>query len=133
MTEGWEEAYVADVGDVPVGGMKAVEATGRQFVVFNLTGEFHAYVDQCPHQGARMSCGSISGAMIQAGPDEEPVYGLEGRVIVCPRHRWKFLIETGESLYGIDRRRLPPVPIRVDGERLLIGVRRVRAPAASTP
>ena len=77
-----------------------------------------------------MSCGIISGAMLPTEPGGAPEFGLEGKVVICPRHRWKFSIETGESLYAVDRRRLVPFPVRVEGDRLLIGVRR-RAPSAS--
>ena len=120
----WEEEYVADLGDVPEGVMKGVEARGRPFVVFNLEGEVVAYRDQCPHQGARMSCGVVTGAMLAGPRDGGYRYGLEGRVVSCPRHHWKFLIETGESLYETDRRRLIPVPVRVVDGRIYIGVRR---------
>lgn len=120
----WEEAPAGEVGDVPEGGMKAVEVDGRAFVLFNLDGDLYAYRDQCPHQGAAISCGLISGAMLPSEPGKEPEYGLEGRVVICPRHRWKFSIETGETIYGADPRRLPSVPVRVENGRILIGVRR---------
>ena len=126
----WEEAIVGDVGDVPEGRMKAFAAEGREFVIFNLDGELYAYRDQCPHQGAPISCGLITGAMLPAEPGEEPEYGLEGRVVACPRHRWKFSIETGETIYGADRRKLPSVPVRTEGGQILIGIRRRARPAA---
>lgn len=120
----WEEADVAGVDDVAPGSMLGVEANGRPFVIFNLEGHFHAYRDQCPHQGARMSCGVITGAMLPASRTEDYTYGLEGQVISCPRHHWKFLIATGESLFETDRRRLIPVPLRVQDGRIFLGVQR---------
>ena len=126
----WEEVDVGEADEVPEGGMTRFEAGDRAVVVFRIDGALHAYRDECPHQGASMSCGIISGAMLPTEPGGAPEFGLEGRVVVCPRHRWKFSIETGESLYAVDRRRLVPFPVRVEGDRLLIGVRR-RAPSAS--
>lgn len=123
----WEEERVGFVGDVPEGGMTAFSVQGRGFVVFNLAGELYAYRDQCPHQGAPISCGLITGAMLPTGPGEEPRFGLEGKVVACPRHRWKFSIETGETIYGADRRRLPSVPVRVEDGQIVIGVRRLAA------
>ena len=120
----WEEVSVGAFGDVPEGGMKTVTVDGRAFVLFNLDGELYAYRDQCPHQGAAISCGLITGAMLPSEPGEEPKYGMEGRVIACPRHRWKFSIETGETIFGADRRKLPVVPARVENGQVLIGVRR---------
>lgn len=131
-TADWEEADVAGIADVPVGSMLGVEAEGRRFVIFNLGGDLHAYRDQCPHQGARMSCGVITGAMLPTSPTEDYTYGLEGQVISCPRHHWKFMIATGESLFEADRRRLIPVPVRVQEGRVFLGVKRkpLAAPAA---
>ena len=126
----WEEVDVGRADAVPEGGMRRFEAGDRAVVVFRIDGALHAYRDQCPHQGASMSCGIISGAMLPTEPGGDPEFGLEGRVVVCPRHRWKFLIETGESLYAVDRRRMVPFPVRADGDRLFIGVRR-RVPSAS--
>ena len=110
--------------------MTRFEAGDRAVVVFRIDGALHAYRDECPHQGASMSCGIISGAMLPTEPGGAPEFGLEGKVVICPRHRWKFSIETGESLCAVDRRRMVPFPVRVEGDRLLIGVRR-RAPSTS--
>lgn len=118
-----EEQDVAGVEEIPVGGMKGVEVHGRPYVIFNLDGEFHAYRDQCPHQGAKMSCGTITGAMLPREPGEDYVYGEEGRVITCPRHHWKYEIATGHSLFATDRRRLVPLPVRVADGRVLLSVR----------
>ena len=126
----WEEVDVGEADEVPEGGMTRFEAGDRAVVVFRIDGALHAYRDECPHQGASMSCGIISGAMLPTEPGGAPEFGLEGKVVICPRHRWKFSIETGESLYAVDRRRMVPFPVRVEGDRLLIGVRR-RPPSTS--
>lgn len=125
----WEEADVAGVADVPEGGVTRVEVEGRPFAIFNLGGTMHAYRDQCPHQGAAISCGIITGVMQPSAPREDPDYVEEGLVVACPRHRWKFSIATGEALFQTDTRRLIPVPVRVERERILLGVRRLPAAA----
>jgi nitrite reductase/ring-hydroxylating ferredoxin subunit len=132
---GWDEADVGAIDDVPEGGVKRFTVEDRPFAVFRLDGELYAYRDACPHQGASISCGIITGAMLESEPEAEPVFALEGRVVSCPRHRWKFKIETGETLYGTDRRRLLGVPARVEDGRVLIGFRRrarVAAPVTAS-
>ncbi len=125
--EEWDEADVASVDEIPEGGMKGVEAAGRPVVIFRLDGALHAYRDVCPHHGARMSCGLLTGTMLPMGVGEEYQYGEEGRVISCPRHHWKFSVETGAAVYGTDRRRLTPLPVRAEDGRVIVGVRRRRA------
>ena len=128
----WAEADVAGVEDIPVGAVTRVEVEGRAFAIFNINGTMRAYRDQCPHQGAAISCGIITGVMQPSAPREDPEYVEEGLVVACPRHRWKFSIETGEALFETDPRRLIPAPVRVDGGRVMLGVRRL-ARAASAP
>jgi nitrite reductase/ring-hydroxylating ferredoxin subunit len=113
---------VAMVGEVPEGGMKVVEVAGKDYVLFNLEGHFYALRDQCPHQGAAISCGFLSGAMLPSSPGEYD-FGLEGKVVTCPRHRWKFLVETGESLFKSDPRGIPTAPVRIEGDQVIISVR----------
>ncbi len=40
---------VAAVDEIPPGGRKLVQADGRAIVVFNLSGEFFALSNRCPH------------------------------------------------------------------------------------
>ena len=42
---------VAAVSEIPPGGRKLVDASGRAIVVFNLGGEFFALANKCPHRG----------------------------------------------------------------------------------
>ena len=41
---------VAAVADIPPGGRKLVEVSGRAVVVFNVGGEFFALNNRCPHR-----------------------------------------------------------------------------------
>ena len=111
---------VAHIDELPVGAMKAVEVDGKDYVIFNLAGELHALRDQCPHQGARLSCGLVTGAVLPCDPGERFTFALEGEVIACPWHRWKFSIRTGQSLFGTDRRRVPKVPVHRVGDEIMI-------------
>ena len=50
---------VGPVDSIPSGSRVRVEVDGRGIVVFNVREQFYALRDVCPHQGARLSGGSV--------------------------------------------------------------------------
>lgn len=117
------QVRVAAAQDIPPGTMLPVTVENVDYVVINVAGELHAIVDVCPHQGAKLSCGFLTGAMLPIEPGAPLEYGLEGEVIGCPWHRWKFSISTGKSLFDTDRRRLGKVPVHVEGDDVVLTIR----------
>ena len=71
--------------------------------VFNISGEFFAIKNICPHQGAPLCQGSVHGTHRPS-----PVFtyrpDLQGRVLRCPWHGWEFDIVTGKALYDASSR-----------------------------
>lgn len=67
--------------EIPTGGSKVVTIGITEIVVFNLSGEFYALCNQCPHGGFRFSNGP-----------------LEGDVVICPGHMWEFNVKTGQCM-----------------------------------
>lgn len=126
------ELAVGQLDEFPVGGRKVVEAEGLRYVIFNVGGTLYALRDQCPHEGAPISCGVVTGAMLPNRPGEDLVYGLEGEIVTCPWHRWKYSIKTGESIFGVDRRRVVTAPVKVDGDQVAVVVPRARARRTSS-
>jgi len=65
----------------------------------------HAYEDRCPHAGARLSEGMLSGTTLR-----------------CRAHHWDFDVRTGE---GINPRncKLTRIPVRVEGGAVLVQLR----------
>jgi 3-phenylpropionate/trans-cinnamate dioxygenase ferredoxin subunit len=96
------EIRVGTVDDVRRDGCRVVEVNGRPVGIVSVGEEFFAVSDRCPHMGASMCAGSLSGTLVAAGP-HELVYGLDDRVIRCPWHGWEFDLETGRSLLEPDR------------------------------
>lgn len=68
---------------VPPGRMVHVEAAGREILLANVNGTFHAVSDRCSHEGARLSGGR-----------------LEGTVVTCPAHGSRFDLATGKNITG---------------------------------
>jgi nitrite reductase/ring-hydroxylating ferredoxin subunit len=65
--------------------------------VFNVGGEVRAYRNACPHAGAPVCTGRISGTA-QPSKVYEYIYGSEGCILRCPWHGWEFDLRTGEHL-----------------------------------
>ena len=87
---------VAAVNEIPPGGRKLVEASGRAIVVFNLGGEFFALSNRCPHRGGNLSKGFLTGLVLSDEPGEYN-YIRHGEILRCPWHSWEFDIRTGKS------------------------------------
>ena len=69
-----------------------------------------AVENECPHLGQRLSDGEVS-----------------GRVIRCAAHGYRWDLATGQSVQGLRvqrRRPLRAVPVRLAGDRILLGLGR---------
>lgn len=104
---------VAAVAELPVGARKIVEVGGRSIGVFNVAGEFYALRNVCPHQGAPLCQGAITGTAAPCSPGEYS-WEREGEIIVCPWHGWEFDIRTGRSLFNPFRTRVRSYPVSVE-------------------
>jgi nitrite reductase/ring-hydroxylating ferredoxin subunit len=84
---------------------------------------FFAVLNRCPHQGAPICSGRLTGTMLPSRPSEYR-YSDERAVLVCPWHRWEFELETGRSVGAATRRRLPTFPIEVEDGQVYLARRR---------
>lgn len=90
MSERFVQAIRID--DVAPGGMQAIESNGREIVVCNSGGTFHAIARRCGHMNAPLERGTLDGA-----------------IVTCPMHCAQFDVSTGDALSG-------PVPPHAGGE-----------------
>jgi nitrite reductase (NADH) small subunit len=88
---------VGAVDDVRRDGCRVVTVEGRRVGVISVGDDFYAVSDRCPHMGASMCTGSLSGTFLPSEPHELR-YGLDQRVLRCPWHGWEFDLESGRSL-----------------------------------
>ncbi len=71
---------VASTADLKPGECKTVMAGDRELALCNVDGKFYAIDNVCPHHG---------------GPLGEGM--LDGKVVTCPWHGWRFDCTTGTS------------------------------------
>ena len=87
---------VAALEELPPGTRKRVEVEGRAVVVFNVAGELFALLDRCPHRGASLCEGRLTG-LIEASEPGRYHFSRAGEILRCPWHGWEFDIRTGRS------------------------------------
>lgn len=104
------------------GEHQVVNVDGVEVGVFNVGGHLVAYRNHCPHQGAPVCQGRVTGTTMPCAPGEY-TYGLRGRVLVCPWHGWEFDLHTGRALFG-GRTRLARVPVTVDDGKVMLHLKR---------
>jgi 3-phenylpropionate/trans-cinnamate dioxygenase ferredoxin subunit len=74
-----EFVKVARTSDIPVGTLRKYDVRLNEFVIAHSANGFHAFADECTHDGAPFGDGR-----------------LDGHEIVCPRHGARFDIRTGK-------------------------------------
>jgi nitrite reductase/ring-hydroxylating ferredoxin subunit len=110
---------VGRVEELPPGTQRHVEVDGRGVAVFNVDGTFHALRDVCPHQGARLSDGTVHGFVAPSQPGCY-LYEPDRKLVRCPWHGWEYELATGKSWFNPEHNRVRGYPVSVEhGEQLL--------------
>jgi len=110
---------VASVGEIAPGGRKLVELEGRAIVVFNLSGEYFALLNRCPHQGGSLFHGRLTG-LVQSDQPGCYNYSRRGEIVRCPWHAWEFDIRTGKSWFDPKRVQVRQFPAHVEAGAALV-------------
>jgi len=115
---------VCAVGELPPGTTRIVQAGSRSIGVINDDGRLHALRNVCPHHGAPLCRGSVSGLMKPSDPhlydysgDEE-----ENRVVRCPWHGYEFRLRDGIGVTGGKGLRVKTYEVRVEGPEVILYV-----------
>jgi len=103
---------VAEKSDIPTGMMKKVALNGKEILIVNVGGNYHAIGNTCTHAGGDLSKGS-----------------LNGNIVTCPRHGSRFDVTTGKSISGpkilfitLKVKDEPLFPVKVEGNDVLINL-----------
>ena len=110
---------VCAVADVPESGVLEVKFRGRSYaVVRDPSGGYHALRNVCPHEGAPLSAGSASRAVVG---DRAGEYALSDQCVLrCPWHGWEFDVETGRSLTRPEAVMVRRIALEVRGDELVV-------------
>lgn len=94
----------APVPDAPLGAFLADAAGEQKVALCRVGGAVHAVTNVCPHQGGPLGEGY-----------------MEGAVLTCPWHGWRFDVTTGRSTSHPEIT-IPSYRVTQDGEALFIEV-----------
>lgn len=111
---------VARTVDIPPGGRKIVKIEGREVGVFNLDGTYYALKNVCPHQGARVCLGKVSGTTLPSRVHEFR-YGLTGRILRCPWHGWEYDITNGRSVFDPEVK-VVTYPVSIEEDQIVVSI-----------
>jgi nitrite reductase (NADH) small subunit/3-phenylpropionate/trans-cinnamate dioxygenase ferredoxin subunit len=95
---------VAKTTEIDPGRARVVYVQGIEIALFNIGGEFYAVDNLCPHEGGPLVAGT-----------------LQGMVLTCPWHRWKFHLKTGCSPIN-PAVQVQTYPVQIEGEEIRIGM-----------
>jgi nitrite reductase/ring-hydroxylating ferredoxin subunit len=105
---------VADNAMLPV-------AMGRGTVLLTRlpSGEIKAIASRCPHQGANLAHGCVTGL---AYSDQPNVLSMDrpGQILRCPWHGFEFDLSSGESVADHGRLRLRRFNVEIENEDVFI-------------
>jgi nitrite reductase/ring-hydroxylating ferredoxin subunit len=84
------------------GQRQLVDVDGVEIAVVNVEGNLYAFRNTCPHQGASMIFGPITGTMLPSEPQKYQ-YGCDNEIVRCPLHGWEFEMKSGKSIFAPDK------------------------------
>ena len=88
--------------DLAPGACKTVEVNGKAIALYNVGGKFYATDNTCPHRGGPLGDGE-----------------LEGSVVTCPWHGWRFDVGTG-LLTVNPAVQVACFPCKAEGDQILV-------------
>lgn len=93
-----EKRDLCAANDVRVGALTPI-AHGRATLVLTRLpcGALRAMAGRCPHQGAELEFGSVTG-YVDAGSDARPCVARAGEILRCPWHGFEFDLASGEPV-----------------------------------
>jgi nitrite reductase/ring-hydroxylating ferredoxin subunit len=112
---GEDAHFVCALDELAPGTMRRFDLGETPLVVCRSedTGEVFAIDARCPHQGALLCYGELTGRKASAGASTQAQI-RRGEIIRCPLHLWEFDVRTGSSLHIWPAVRTPTYGVRVE-------------------
>jgi len=92
-----EKHWVAHKDEIVEGTCKIVKVKNAEYGIYKVRGNYYAWRNACPHFGAPVCKGVITGTRLPTSVYEYKL-GRENEIVRCPWHGWEFDLMTGEHL-----------------------------------
>ncbi|NJM35382.1 MAG: Rieske (2Fe-2S) protein [Rhodomicrobium sp.] len=116
---------VCKADEIEVGRLMRAAAGRASILLARLpSGEIRAFAARCPHQGADLGFGCVSG-MTSSDTPNELCYHNDGEIVRCPWHGFEFSMKTGEALAASRNRnplRLRLYKVELEGDQVVVVV-----------
>ncbi len=96
---------VLQAKDLSPGGMRGVDAAGKELLVANIAGQYYAIGNVCMHMGCTLTDGTLSGENVE-----------------CPCHGSTYNVKTGTFIKGPTTKSEPAYQVKVEGGQILVNV-----------
>ena len=96
---------ICPASDLRPGQVRIVHAENRSIGIFNIDGAYYALKNRCPHKGAPLCQGIVTGLVVSDAPLQMTLI-RQGEILRCPWHGWEFDITTGRSIFNPHRMRV---------------------------
>ena len=109
------------IEEIASGQMKEFVVNNRKILLVRKDNEFFAMHGTCPHQGAELVNGYLTGTNL---PSErgEFCFGKEGQVVRCPWHNHEYDVATGCSIHDPARNKVKGYSVEIQGEDVMIEI-----------
>jgi len=114
--------HLGAVEEFPLGRFRVFEISGRPVGVVRTAQGLFAVRNRCPHQGAAICAGRVSGTMVASAPFEYE-YSDKTPVVACPWHRWEFELASGRSYGRVTNKRLVTYPVEIEDDHVYVTLR----------
>lgn len=111
---------VCKTGDLELGETRLVKVGSTSaLLIHSSSNSFYAIRNSCPHQGADLAYGRLTGTVLPSDNVGEYPYGRNQEIIRCPWHAFEFDITTGYCMFG-EKLRVKTYKVTVEGNDVVV-------------
>jgi nitrite reductase/ring-hydroxylating ferredoxin subunit len=89
--------------------------------VFNVAGKFYGITNYCPHRGAPLCLGRVTGLAVAGPRAYEALWTGDGEVLRCPWHGWEFDITSGTA-FSFPEKQIRTYPVTTENDQIILEV-----------
>ena len=106
-------SFVGHRTEFELNKFKLIDVEGDEVGVVRTRRGFFGIRNYCPHGGAEICRGTITGTNLPSRPGAFH-YGAHDALVRCPWHGWEFHLDNGQAAFGLSKMRLITYSVEVE-------------------